>query len=143
MQLLPKCILLTRIANSEIIQLLDEMITHHIKTFEKNTGAKPQKILFYRDGVSEGQYRFCVDQELQSIKKACTALGGKYNPKITFVICAKRHAMRFFAASDADRDRTGNLPPGTVVDKGVTSPHNFDFYLQAHAGLQGTAKPTH
>ncbi|KIY33612.1 argonaute [Cryptococcus gattii E566] len=127
----------------EIIQLLDEMITHHIKTFEKNTGAKPQKILFYRDGVSEGQYRFCVDQELQSIKKACKALGGNYNPKVTFVICAKRHAMRFFAASDADRDRTGNLPPGTVVDKGVTSPHNFDFYLQAHAGLQGTAKPTH
>lgn len=49
----------------------------------------------------------------------------------------------FLAASDTDRDRTGNLPPDTVVDRGVTSPHNLDFYLQAHAGLQGTAKPTH
>jgi eukaryotic translation initiation factor 2C len=30
-----------------------------------------------------------------------------------------------------------------VVDKGVTSMLDFDFYLQAHAGLQGTVKPTH
>jgi eukaryotic translation initiation factor 2C len=51
--------------------------------------------------------------------------------------------MRFFAAADQDKDRTGNLPAGTVVDTGVTHPFAFDFYLQAHAGLQGTAKPTH
>lgn len=33
--------------------------------------------------------------------------------------------------------------PGTVVDRGVTSVYNFDFYLQAHAGLQGQVRPTH
>jgi eukaryotic translation initiation factor 2C len=30
-----------------------------------------------------------------------------------------------------------------VLDKGVTSVRDFDFYLQAHAGLQGTVRPTH
>jgi eukaryotic translation initiation factor 2C len=58
-------------------------------------------------------------------------------------VCAKRHNMRFFAINPSDADRTGNLQPGTVVDKGVTHPFAFDFFLQAHAGLQGTARPTH
>jgi eukaryotic translation initiation factor 2C len=36
--------------------------------------------------------------------------------------------MRFFAINPADADRTGNLPPGTVIEKGVTHPYAFDFY---------------
>ncbi|WVQ69267.1 uncharacterized protein L199_007484 [Kwoniella botswanensis] len=126
----------------ETIQDLENMMYDHIVTFEKNTKAKPEKILFFRDGVSEGQYAHCVQYEVEAIKRAARRFG-KYMPKVTFVICAKRHAMRFFAAKDEDRDRTGNLPPGTIVDKQVTSPMVHDFYLQAHAGLQGTARPTH
>nr|XP_031860632.1 uncharacterized protein CI109_003963 [Kwoniella shandongensis]KAA5527704.1 hypothetical protein CI109_003963 [Kwoniella shandongensis] len=128
---------------TEIIAALEDMMFDHITQFEQNTKAKPEKILFFRDGVSEGQYAHCVEQEFQSIKKAAARFGANYKPKITFVICAKRHAMRFFAQNDQDRDRTGNLPPGTIVDRQVTSPMVHDFYLQAHAGLQGTARPTH
>ncbi|WVQ98061.1 hypothetical protein IAU59_005183 [Kwoniella sp. CBS 9459] len=126
----------------EIISDLENMMYDHLLTFEKNMKAKPEKILFFRDGVSEGQYAHCVEREVDAIKKATHRFKG-YNPKITFVICAKRHAMRFFAQNDGDRDRTGNLPPGTIVDSQVTSPMVHDFYLQAHAGLQGTARPTH
>ncbi|WVF69797.1 hypothetical protein IAT40_004576 [Kwoniella sp. CBS 6097] len=126
----------------EIISDLENMMYDHLVTFEKNMKAKPEKILFFRDGVSEGQYSHCVQLEVDAIKKATQRFKG-YNPKITFVICAKRHAMRFFAENDGDRDRTGNLPPGTIVDSQVTSPMVHDFYLQAHAGLQGTARPTH
>ncbi|WRT64767.1 uncharacterized protein IL334_001701 [Kwoniella shivajii] len=129
---------------AEIIQDLENMVYSHIVTFEKSTRAKPDKILFFRDGVSEGQYAHCVQYEVDAIKKAARKFeNGKYKPKVTFVICAKRHAMRFFATNDGDKDRTGNLPPGTVVDSKVTSPMVHDFYLQAHAGLQGTARPTH
>ncbi len=42
-----------------------------------------------------------------------------------------------------DADRSGNTKAGTVVDQGVTSVYDFDFYLQAHAGLQGTVRPLH
>lgn len=45
---------------------------------------------------------------------------------------------RFFANDLRDTDRSGNLPAGTVVDRTVTHPFAFDFYLQAHAGLVGT-----
>lgn len=56
--------------------------------------------------------------------------------------------MRFFAIEGVTNpkfvdQKNGNLPPGTVVDKEVTHPFVNDFYLQAHHGLQGTARPTH
>ncbi|WWD21504.1 hypothetical protein CI109_105990 [Kwoniella shandongensis] len=127
----------------EMIEDLKQMVKSHLVIFEKNMRAKPQKIIMFRDGVSEGQYGQCAEIERGRILDACRELDARYRPKVTFVICAKRHNMRFFATSEQDKDRTGNLPPGTCVDTHVTHPYAFDFYLQAHAGLQGTARPTH
>ncbi|KAJ3027930.1 argonaute 1 [Rhizophlyctis rosea] len=36
-----------------------------------------------------------------------------------------------------------NIPPGTVVDAGITHPTQFDFYMCSHAGLKGTSRPAH
>lgn len=66
-----------------------------------------------------------------------------YRPKLTFAICGKRHHTRFYPTDQASSDRKGNPRPGTVVDVGVTAVYDTDFYLQAHAGLQGTTRPTH
>ncbi|CAL5213279.1 unnamed protein product [Lathyrus oleraceus] len=33
--------------------------------------------------------------------------------------------------------------PGTVVDTSICHPREFDFYLNSHAGIQGTSRPTH
>jgi len=62
---------------------------------------------------------------------------------LSIVVCGKRHHARFFPTDSKHADRNGNTRPGTVVDKGVTSVLDFDFYLQAHAGLQGSVKSTH
>jgi eukaryotic translation initiation factor 2C len=35
-----------------------------------------------------------------------------------------------------ERGRSGNVPAGTVVDKYITSPWFFDFYLVSHEGIQ-------
>ncbi|WRT64768.1 uncharacterized protein IL334_001702 [Kwoniella shivajii] len=136
------CIRLQK-GRKEMIEDLSNMMKDHITRFEKKTGNKPQKILFFRDGVSEGQYDLCTTIELDKIKQAFRDLDKNYKPKVTFIICAKRHHMRFFATSDRDADKTGNLLAGTCVDTAVAHPYAFDFYLQAHAGLQGTARPTH
>ena len=32
---------------------------------------------------------------------------------------------------------------GTVVDHSVTHPTEYDFYLNSHAGIQGTSKSAH
>ena len=58
---------------------------------------------------------------------ACQTLQADYSPKITFVVVQKRHHTRFFAMDKKDADTTGNCLPGTVVERDITSPIEFDF----------------
>ncbi|KAG7445462.1 argonaute-like protein [Guyanagaster necrorhizus] len=110
---------------------------------EKKTPAqiKPKRIIVYRDGVSEGQFKEVLDTELAALKAACKKLA--VDAKITFIIVAKRHHIRFFPTSRETADDTGNCQAGTVVDRGIGHPTEFDFYLQSHGGLLGTSRPTH
>ncbi|RIA87406.1 Piwi domain-containing protein [Glomus cerebriforme] len=128
---------------TEIIVDLANMVKELLKTFYQTCGRKPERILFYRDGVSEGQFKQVLEKEIYAIRAACQALDKDYKPNITFVVVQKRHHTRFFPIERRDTDRTGNCPPGTVVETDITHPFEFDFYLQSHAGLQGTSRPTH
>ncbi|RUP51640.1 Piwi domain-containing protein [Jimgerdemannia flammicorona] len=126
----------------EIIQDLSNMVKELLKTFYQTSGQKPSRILFYRDGVSEGQFKEVMESEIKSVQAACASLDPRYKPPITFVIVQKRHHARFFPM-DNNTDRTGNCLAGTVVESGITHPFEFDFYLLSHPGLQGTSRPCH
>lgn len=106
---------------------------------------------------------------MPAIQAACSKFSkanAQYNPKLSIVICGKRHHTRFYPTDERNADNNGNPKPGTVVDQGVTAVYNFDFFLQgtnyhlflllypsnevlplilytAHGSLQGTARPTH
>ena len=54
----------------EVIQDLASMVRELLIQFYKSTRYKPTRIIFYRDGVSEGQFR-------QVSKGQVTILGGK------------------------------------------------------------------
>ncbi|CAI2175449.1 1381_t:CDS:10 [Funneliformis geosporum] len=110
----------------EIISSLKEMVQELLKVFYKETRRKPERILFYRDGVSEGQFEEVLTFEVDAIRKACITLEATYKPKITFVIVQKRHHTRFFP-TDNNIDRSKNCLPGTVVEKEITHPFEFDF----------------
>lgn len=122
------------------------MIKELLISFRKATGQKPQRIIFYRDGVSEGQFYQVLLYELDAIRRACASLEPNYQPPVTFVVVQKRHHTRLFANNHHDRnavDRSGNILPGTVVDSKICHPTEFDFYLCSHAGIQGTSRPAH
>lgn len=74
----------------EIIGDLENMIIGHIKAWEALNKAKPAKIIFFRDGVSEGQYMQVMALEVEAIRSAANKIGGGYKPKVTFVVCGKR-----------------------------------------------------
>lgn len=134
----------------EEVEAVGEMLKSRLnlwKTKGKHA-ALPENILVYRDGVSEGQYDMVLNSELAQLRRACeqvypAADTKKGLPRITVIICGKRHKTRFYPTTEQDCDRSGNTKPGTVVDRGVTEARNWDFFLQAHAALQGTARPCH
>ncbi|KAI0510261.1 hypothetical protein KFK09_010862 [Dendrobium nobile] len=122
------------------------MVRELLQEFYKVTNRKPNRIIFYRDGVSEGQYAQVLLYEVDAIRKACTSLDEDYLPPVTFVVVQKRHHTRLFPADHHQKDlidRSGNILPGTVVDRAICHPTEFDFYLCSHSGIQGTSRPTH
>ena len=116
---------------------------------QRNGGRLPDKIIVYRDGVSEGQYEQVIDEELAALKEACREPYHSSNdssnmPRFTFIIVAKRHHTRFFPTAIEDADQNSNAKCGTVVDRGITQARDWDFYLQSHSVVQeGTARPAH
>eukprot|EP00198_Chlamydomonas_reinhardtii_P005505 XP_001694841.1 argonaute protein [Chlamydomonas reinhardtii] len=96
-------------------------------------------VLMYRDGLSESQFDRALAEEFTAIVQACADVGGpSYRPRICFVVVQKSHNTRFFPTSAESTHKSGNVLPGTAVDRGVTDPHAFDFFLNSHAGIQGT-----
>ncbi|KAL2371462.1 hypothetical protein RJ035_001965 [Blastomyces gilchristii] len=115
---------------------------------KNNSKSLPENILIYRDGVSEGQYGKVLDEELPLLRSACKAIypadkTKKGLPKFTIIIVGKRHNTRFYPTDLKDADNNSNPNSGTVVDRGVTESRHWDFFLQAHTALQGTARPAH
>ena len=138
-------------ARQESVSDLTPMLKTRLNLWGKANRALPENILIYRDGVSEGQYEIVLRDELPKLRKACEEVYPATDlkrglPHMTIIIVGKRHHTRFFPTNgDSDKitDKTGNPLNGTVVDRHVTEARNWDFFLQAHNALQGTARPAH
>ncbi|KAF8637180.1 hypothetical protein AX17_002993 [Amanita inopinata Kibby_2008] len=133
--------------NKETLDELRDMLVERLIVYETRNKKLPDRVFVFRDGVSEGQFNVVLVEELPQIieafKKLSTKERGNYKPQLSIIICGKRHHAKPFATSTQHADNKGNTKPGTVVDRGITAVFDFDFYLQAHAGLQGTVKSTH
>ncbi|BCR96143.1 putative eukaryotic translation initiation factor eIF-2C4 [Aspergillus luchuensis] len=109
-------------------------------------GRAPKYVYYFRDGVSSGQFEHVLNQEVINIKSVITQHNmNQWDGKITVVVANKRHHLRAFPKS-GDRnaaDKNGNPLPGILIEKDVTSPHDWDFLLYSHIALQGTSRPVH
>ncbi|KAI1742458.1 ribonuclease H-like domain-containing protein [Xylaria scruposa] len=134
----------------EMVSDLAEMLKSRLKLWKslKSRQTYPEEILIYRDGVSEGQYSKVLEEELPQLRNACEQLYSvsdqkKGLPRMTLIVVGKRHHTRFYVTKQEDADKSGNPKAGTVVDRGVTEARSWDFFLQSHAAIKGTARPAH
>ncbi|KAK0713074.1 ribonuclease H-like domain-containing protein [Lasiosphaeria miniovina] len=118
---------------------VNNMLGPMIQTWVQKNKTIPQHVFYFRDGVSEGQFIHVMEYEYEQVKKVFQLVTNA-TPKITIIIATKRHHIRFFPERG---DKNGNPLPGTLVEREVTHPFYYDFYLCSHVAIQGTARPVH
>ena len=143
----PATIQLQSRGGKEEIDSLDDMLKRHLRLWKLLGGhaSFPENIIVYRDGISEGQYIKCLTEELPLMQKACREVYPKEMqekglPKFTIIIVSKRHHTRFYPTEVQIADKNGNTPPCTIVDRCITDPRCFSFFLQPHSAIHGTAR---
>ena len=130
-------------SRQELIVEIKQMFKEHVEAFQITNKTRPQRILFYRDGVSESQFQQVLEFELAQIKAGAKEIDPVYAPTITVILVQKRHHTRFLPVDQGVADPSGNVPAGTVVDTEICHPTQFDFYLCSHASVNGISRPTH
>ncbi|CAG8602663.1 8771_t:CDS:2 [Paraglomus occultum] len=128
----------------EEIDTMTDLVVELLQEFKRINRLLPRVIIMFRDGISESQFKpLALDKELHYIKAACAKVAQDYKPTITYIVVGKRHHTRFYPTDPMDADRNGNVKPGLIVEREITHPYLFDFYLTSHSSLQGTSCPCH
>ena len=79
----------------EIIKDLNKMAIDLIQVFAQSCGNRlPNRIVFYRDGVSDGQFQKVLDNEVNQLKDACRGMSTKKNT--SFLITNKSNEFNLF-----------------------------------------------
>ena len=135
-------------SRKERVTALTPMLLERLRAYQSHNPSHhlPAHILIFRDGVSEGDFKRVLQEEGPQIDAAVNTIyppNAAAKPKIAIVVVGKRHHTRFYPTKAAEAHKSGNPRNGTVVDRGITSESGWDFFLQAHSGLQGTARPAH
>ncbi|THU80085.1 Piwi-domain-containing protein [Dendrothele bispora CBS 962.96] len=108
----------------------------------------PQRILVFRDGLSEGELSGVAEWEIGEIRGSIEDVWRDRRvqapfPKLTYIVVGKRHHITFFPSrGSAASDHNGNCIAGFATSD-LKHPLTEDFYLQSHAAIQGTARSSH
>ena len=62
--------------------------------FECTKGKKPEAVIYYRDGLGEGQYNEAVKYEVTKIRAAFKQMGDDYKPGLTMLSVQRRHHVK-------------------------------------------------
>ncbi|XP_017858424.1 PREDICTED: protein piwi [Drosophila arizonae] len=115
------------------------MILKALRQYQLEHQKLPNRIVFYRDGVSSGSLRQLFEYEVKDVVEKLNLEYKKVSstpPMLAYIVVTKSSNTRFFL------DNRSNPPPGTVVDDVVTLPERYDFYLVSQTVRQGTVSPT-
>ncbi|XP_008061739.1 piwi-like protein 2 [Carlito syrichta] len=125
--------------HQEIVDSLKQCLVGSLKKYYEVNHCLPEKIVVYRDGVSDGQLKTVANYEIPQLQ-TCFEAFENYKPKMVVFVVQKKVSTNLYL------DATQHFvtpSPGTVVDHTITSCEWVDFYLLAHHVRQGCGIPTH
>lgn len=118
-------------------------MTLALNAYESKYNELPQKIVFYRGGVGEGDFQYLKEIEIQSLKRM---LNQRYNGnlKLAYIVVSKKINTRFFER--VANNVATNPGCGVVVDDVIVINEEEEgyqeFYMVSQHITQGTANPT-
>lgn len=125
-------------------KFLQEFLHEALTTFLAKNDCLPIHIVVYRG------YYCSIHNLIPEIRT--TEVGGflhvfetfleGYRPLLTYVVCTKRVALRFFRPNPNEANIC-NPASGTVVDTTLAVEGYYNFYLINHECTKGTSSPTH
>lgn len=127
-----------QMVGQELTDSLKPAFLQAIKKYKEVNNCLPERIIIFRDGVSDGQLKTVHDHE---VKQFLSCFAQDYSPQISLVVVQKRINTRIF-------NRIGdtefvNPRPGAVIDHDITNKYLYDYYLVSQHVNQGTVTPTH
>ena len=125
----------------EIMSNIGALFEEALKAYFKINKYLPDQIIFYRDGVGQGQILHIIKSEIPEIKRAFLRINLNYFPKFCEILITKRINDRFFLRNQQGEFK--NPISGTLVHKDVVFKEGFDFFLVSQKVTQGTCTPTH
>ena len=137
----------------EEIMELDSMLKKRLKTYSDFNGVLPERIIFFRDGLSTDQFEMCRNRELIRLKGCIHREyrdAGTNAPEVMLICTVKRHNTRFYPHTDGrminkihNGAKDGNPSSGVAFFDTVTYGDGQDFFLISQDAAIGTARPTH
>ncbi|KAG9488574.1 hypothetical protein GDO78_004885 [Eleutherodactylus coqui] len=128
-----------QLPHQEIMDGLKLCLVNALQKFHEVNHTLPEKIVVYRDGVSDSQLNIVQNYEIPQLQ-TCFSTFENYSPRMVVIVVQKRVSTNMYCSS------TGEFvtpAPGTVLDHTVTSRDRVDFFLLSHHVRQGCGIPTH
>ncbi|VDB96572.1 unnamed protein product [Peniophora sp. CBMAI 1063] len=145
----------------DMIENLGPLVLYLVKQWTlKHHGHLPEHVIYFRDGISEGEYDGAGRYERDQIQKAWdraiqeildlvrkdpkqakvmqNPTGRKLN--LTFIVVEKRHHIRYSPDGPLGKQ---NVPAGTIVTEAIATRAYENFYIVSQGGLLGTSRPAH
>ncbi|XP_053319817.1 piwi-like protein 2 [Spea bombifrons] len=128
-----------QLPHQEIMDSLKLCLVAALQKFYEVNHRLPEKIVVYRDGVSDGQLSAVENYEIPQLQ-TCFQTFENYSPRMVVIVVQKRVSTNMYSTS------TGQFvtpAPGTLLDHTVTNRDRIDFFLLSHHVRQGCGIPTH
>uniref|UniRef100_A0A5F9DQ34 Piwi-like protein 2 n=1 Tax=Oryctolagus cuniculus TaxID=9986 RepID=A0A5F9DQ34_RABIT len=111
--------------HQEIVDSLKLCLVGSLKKFYEVNHCLPEKIVVYRDGVSDGQLKTVANYEIPQLQK-CFEAFENYQPKMVVFVVQKKISTNLYLAA---AEHFVTPAPGTVVDHTITSCEWLTFKL--------------